>query len=589
LAVGSHLTQKVDALEKVTSHQGESPSAGAATHKDDKSKDGAPETKPCVTKSADWISEQFSLFREQLQQMKSALLGEINKKSEELAVRHAANIMPRVLKLERDLQGECAERTAAIKDLQTSCSSVGDGGTKSSQDTDCLTLSGESPLIDAALARQKAVLAAQGDLPSQLRAEFTARLEQVDAALHAEINQRVEQMTNLSQDELSNRISTLDADLHCEMASLASTVQSQCKELSSLASPLSARILATEQDLRVLTICCNDQAKLADRVAALESVTLQRGTPSAKPQLMDANTEDHTPLQADEINESPSVHLKDDPQISTQLCIADKTCDAISMSLKEQAKLKERIIDFISNVESTSKGALDKSTDSDIVHVSPPASPTFVLPSPSKEPAREIQYPHPDHAPQICKGTGSVSVTASVIHCANTPGCDHQCASPVAASPCAPIAYASEPEVTRCATSLTRSPKVVASARGTSPKICRVRTSVSPVRQLRSANDLVAVASPVSTARVGKASQKATLGIGLDVSACTLQPATPVMPTRGHPSPRDHSSTYHQWSPEATHRALVARFPHLKRQGPSFHTQSPASSTPLGSSHVQSR
>jgi len=362
------------------------------------------------------------------------------------------------------------------------------------------------------------------------------------------------------------------------MASLASTVQSQCKELSGVASPLSARILATEQDLQVLT-------KLVDRVTVLESVTVQRETPSAKPQLTDANTEDHTPLQADEINETPSVHLKDDPQVSTQLSIADKSCDAISMSLKEPAKLKERIVDFISNVESTSKGALHKSTDSDTVHVSPPASPVFVLPSPSKGPAQEIQYPHSDLAPQICKGTGSVSVTTSVIHCANTPGCDHQCASPVAASPCAPVAYASGPEVTRCA----RSPKVVASARGTSPNICRVRTSVTPVQQPRSANDLVAVASPVSTARVGKASQKATLGIGLDVSACTLQPATPVMLTRGHPSPRDHSSTYRQWSPEATHRGLVARYPQLKRKGPSFHTQSPASSTPLGSSHVQSR
>jgi len=76
----------------------------------------------------------------------------------------------------------------------------------------------DTGLIDAAFGREKAALAARGDLPSQLRNEFASRVDSIEVKLRAEIDHRLHSFSHDVLVEMSTKIGSLDTDLRCEIA-----------------------------------------------------------------------------------------------------------------------------------------------------------------------------------------------------------------------------------------------------------------------------------------------------------------------------------------------------------------------------------
>lgn len=128
----------------------------------------------------------------------------------------------------------------------------------------------DAALVDAALGRERAVLAARGDLPSQLRSEFTARMESIDAELRAEISTRCAAVDSAVREEINTRIDTLDTDIRCEIATRINGLETDLRSAAGAAASLPTRLHSLEESLQELQIAEGRRASAANAAAADE-------------------------------------------------------------------------------------------------------------------------------------------------------------------------------------------------------------------------------------------------------------------------------------------------------------------------------
>eukprot|EP00928_Gymnodinium_smaydae_P013153 TRINITY_DN147_c1_g1_i1.p1 TRINITY_DN147_c1_g1~~TRINITY_DN147_c1_g1_i1.p1 ORF type:complete len:1114 (-),score=253.45 TRINITY_DN147_c1_g1_i1:98-3439(-) len=158
------------------------------------------------------------------------------------------------MKMEAEVEGMHA---LVDKELGKHSQALRSSSQGQSSGTDASQQIPDNALIDAALGRERAALAARGELPSQLRAELVQRVEALDSELRAELKERVATVDESLRTEIHTRVETLNADLRCEVASRFNTVQSELRSTVAFSNSLersrdgglSKRVEALESDV----------------------------------------------------------------------------------------------------------------------------------------------------------------------------------------------------------------------------------------------------------------------------------------------------------------------------------------------------
>lgn len=156
----------------------------------------------------------------------------------------------------------------------------------------------DASLVDAAIGKERAMLAARGDLPSQLRTEFASRLEAIDADIRRDLSARIDAVDSACRDEINTRITTLDTALRCDIAARVDSVESELRVMGTNSETLLARVEAVEQRVREAEQSDRGQAQLTARLAAVEnsSALLLRAVETLRsaPRLASSTQELHT-------------------------------------------------------------------------------------------------------------------------------------------------------------------------------------------------------------------------------------------------------------------------------------------------------
>lgn len=129
-------------------------------------------------------------------------------------------------------------------------------------------------LDQAALGRDRSTLAARGELPSQMRADFSARMDSMDSEIRTEMGNKFLSLEKLLRSEINERVDTVDTDLRCEIAARVNALESEVRHANPGAGgPVLARIQSIEQDLKHIESQCCRYEGLAARLEALESTS----------------------------------------------------------------------------------------------------------------------------------------------------------------------------------------------------------------------------------------------------------------------------------------------------------------------------
>lgn len=188
---------------------------------------------------------------------------EVRSKCDSLGLKMDAELEGVKVMIARELR-ELSARTEELREHQ---------GTNSLKDTSAHEGKAlDAAMIDSALGRERAALAARGDLPSQLRAELVARIESVDSEIRQEMKDRFANIDGSLRSETNTRLDTLNADLRCEIASRLSALEvEKLQSVGSVGNSVSAaRLQSVEKDVRTIEAQGRKYESLVGRVQALE-------------------------------------------------------------------------------------------------------------------------------------------------------------------------------------------------------------------------------------------------------------------------------------------------------------------------------